>query len=180
MADISKVDYRNSQAYQDLIKEHPDAKVKSFNEETGQIIWTEKAGGATTGGSIWVDNAQSDKEKLEPVFNAMDEMSLENYKAQGFLIPKKNFIDGDYYVFDAKKYEEVTGKSITLGEVKYMLGLNDGVLRETNDIGFKDHTQGEQRDYDTAKLEDVLPSKKIKIPAKALFQNNAERELGLY
>ena len=173
-----KVDYKNSQAYQDLIKEHPNAKITSSNSETGQLTWTEKVGGATTGGSIWVDN--ENKNDLNQIFDAMDEMSLENYKSQGFLIQKKNIIDGDYYVFDAKKYEEVTGKSITLGEIKYMLGLNDGALRATNNIGFKDHTQGELRDYDTAKLEDVLPSKKVKIPAGALFQNNKERELGIY
>ena len=59
----------------------------------------------------------------------MDNAKLDEYVEKGFMTPKKNILDGEYYVFDANKYKEVTGKDITLGEIKTMFGLQDGVLR---------------------------------------------------
>lgn len=163
------VDYTKFTEYQKLKEQYGDKIKCNFDENTGKLSYETGSIWNATAGSVYVDESEyqlSTEDQLNNIFNEMDQHSLDSYIEQGFMTKKNNFLDGDYYMFDAAKYEKATGKSITLGELKTMLGLEDGVLRASNEHIF---SNGGNADEMTAKG-------KYKIPGGTLFQENSQRK----
>lgn len=133
------IDYRRTPTYQEIVREHPDANCV-FDEKTGTITWTEKTGGifssGTKSGSVRLsadETKPSDKEQLKMIMEQMDEINTQRFVEEGFLTDneKKKYVE-----FNIKTYEEVTGKTVTPGDLKLWFGLKDGALNGSNDGSF--------------------------------------------
>ena len=80
-------------------------------------------------------NPEQDKIKKQVQKNVKDDLGNEILQKDDKYISGVRVKKGDVY-FDYNRYKEITGKDITLGELKKRYNIPDGVLKEANNIRF--------------------------------------------